>query len=82
VDGLRLCECEGCKGKSASELVWGFADRVAREVYKTHPHKRITCGAYTSYVDPPDTIVKFSPNLSVWISNACNAPQKLDRWLS
>ncbi len=48
VDGLRLCECEGCRGKSASELVWGFADRVAREVYMTHPNKRITCGAYTS----------------------------------
>ncbi len=70
VDGLRLCECERCQGKSASELVWGFADRVAREVYRTHPDKRITCGAYTTYVDAPDTIKKFSPNLSVWIANA------------
>jgi hypothetical protein len=77
VDGLRLCECEGCKGKSASELVWGFADRVAREVYKTHPAKRITCGAYTSYIDPPDTMGKFSPNLSVWISN-CGRPMMED----
>jgi hypothetical protein len=54
-------------------LVWGFASRVAREVYKTHPTKRVTCGAYTSYSDPPDTIDKFSPNLSVWISN-CGRP--------
>ena len=70
VDGLRLCECDDCKGKSASELVWGFADRVAREVYKTHPDRRITCGAYTTYIEAPDTIAKFSPNLAVWIANA------------
>ena len=76
-DGLMLCACEGCKGKSASELVWGFADRVAREVYKSHPDKRITCGAYTSYVDAPDTIEKFSPNLSVWIAN-CGRPMMED----
>ncbi|MDZ4852301.1 MAG: DUF4838 domain-containing protein [Pirellulaceae bacterium] len=70
VDGLQLCQCENCSGKSASELVWGFADRVAREVYKKYPDNRITCGAYTSYIEAPDTIEKFSPNLAVWIANA------------
>lgn len=68
-DGLQRCGCDGCKGKSMSDLVWGFADRVAREVYKTHPHKRISCGAYTSYKLAPDSIDKFSPNLSVWMVN-------------
>jgi hypothetical protein len=70
VDGLRLCQCESCKGKSAPELVWGFANRVAAEVCKTHPDRLITCGAYTSYVDPPDSIRKFSPNLAVAIANS------------
>ena len=69
VDGLRGCQCEKCAGKSASELVWGFADRVARQILLSHPGKRVTCGAYTSYVEPPDNIAKFSPNLAVWISN-------------
>jgi len=69
VDGLKLCQCEQCMGKSASELVWGFADRVARQIHATHPDKRVTCGAYTSYVEPPKSIQKLSPNLSVWISN-------------
>ena len=69
VDGLKVCQCETCQGKTASELVWGFADAVAREVYKTHPNRRITCGAYTSYSEAPDTIKQFSPNLGVWISN-------------
>ncbi len=77
VDGLRLCQCEKCQGKTASELVWGFADRVARQVHQTHPGKRITCGAYTSYVEPPDSIKQFSPNLAVWISN-CGRPKMLD----
>jgi len=77
VDGLRLCQCEKCAGKTASELVWGFADRVARQVYQTHPGKRITCGAYTSYIEPPDSIKQFSPNLAVWISN-CGRPMMLD----
>lgn len=68
-DGLRLCQCETCRGKSASDLVWGFADRVARKIHESHPGKRVTCGAYTSYVTPPGSIDKLSPNLAVWISN-------------
>jgi hypothetical protein len=77
VDGLRVCQCEKCTGQSASELVWGFADRVARQIHQTHPAKRITCGAYTSYAEPPDSIQQFSPNLAVWISN-CGRPKMTD----
>jgi hypothetical protein len=69
VDGLRLCQCEKCAGKSASDLVWGFADRVARQILQSHPGKRVSCGAYTSYVQPPSSKEKLSPNLAVWISN-------------
>jgi hypothetical protein len=69
VDGLRLCQCEKCAGKSASDLVWGFADRVARQILASHPGRRVTCGAYTSYVTPPSSPAKLSPNLAVWISN-------------
>jgi hypothetical protein len=69
-DGLMGCECDKCKGKTRSELVWGFADRVAIELYKSHPAKRISCGAYSTYIEAPDTIVKFSPNLTVCISNS------------
>ena len=69
VDGLRVCQCESCAGKSASELVWSFADRVARQILQSHPAKRVTCGAYTSYQEPPRSLAKLSPNLAVWISN-------------
>lgn len=43
-DGLRQCQCEQCRGLSPSDYVFGFLDRVAREVYQTHPD-RIILGA-------------------------------------
>lgn len=81
-DGLVLCQCEKCQGKTLSQLVWGFADRVARDVYQTHPHKLVSCGAYTSYVDAPDTIEKLSPNLVVQLFSAPQRPMlgDADNW--
>ncbi len=68
-DGFRKCGCESCKGKEPSDLVWNFVNRVAAELYKTHPDRLVSCGAYTPYVDPPKSIKKFSPNVAVFISN-------------
>lgn len=68
-DGYRGCECELCEGQSASELVWGFIDRVARELHETHPDRLVTGGAYAQYRMPPDSIDTFSPNVAVFISN-------------
>ncbi|MCA1810019.1 MAG: DUF4838 domain-containing protein [Lentisphaerae bacterium] len=67
-DGYRHCQCELCAGKTPSELVWGFVDSVARELYKTHPDRLVLCGAYAAYREPPETIEKFSPNVVVRIS--------------
>lgn len=72
-DGFVKCECAECGPKTESEVVWEFVDRVARELYKTHPDRLVTCGAYTSYAEPPDTIDKFSPNVAVFISNSGRA---------
>ncbi len=69
-DGLKKCQCEKCANKSAEELVWSFTDRVAREVYKTHPNKFVLGGAYTMYKDAPDFIEKFPPNFIISISNS------------
>lgn len=68
-DGFRKCGCELCRDKSPSELVWGFVDRVARELYRTHPGRRVSCGAYTPYTHPPGTIKRFTPNVVVFVSN-------------
>lgn len=69
-DGIMLSQDEASQGKTASELVWEFKERVAREVHKTHPDRFVIGGAYTTYLHPPETIEEFSPNLVVNIANA------------
>ncbi len=69
VDGLALCQCEGCGGKPANELVWEFVDRVSRELYKTHPDHMITCGAYANYREAPTTVDQFTPNVGLFIGH-------------
>lgn len=75
IDGYGcLCQCELCKGKGTfergwngrmSDYVWGFVNRVATELYKTHPDRRVNCVAYSGYQLPPLNIGKLSPNVTV-----------------
>jgi hypothetical protein len=69
-DGFKQCQCDSCLGKSPSDLVWGFVDRVARELYQSHPDRLVSCGAYTPYIYPPGTVARFTPNVVVFIANA------------
>ena len=71
-----VCQCELCEGKEVEEMgsrgklshhVWDFANRVAREVGKTHPDKLITCCAYGANTQPPTNIDKLEPNVQVLI---------------
>ena len=71
-----MCQCDLCKGKKTpergsagvmSDYVWGFVDRVARELYKTHPDRKVHCSAYSAYALPPEKISKFSPNVMVGV---------------
>ena len=68
-DGLRKCQCEKCEAHDLNALVWRFVDRVARELYRSHPDRLVSTGAYSSYVDPPESIERFPPNLVVYIAN-------------
>lgn len=70
----RVCECEFCEGKGTpergwhggmSDYVWHHVNRVAQEVYKTHPDKLVSCFAYGTYLLPPTGVDKLSPNLVV-----------------
>ena len=69
-----ICQCDKCKGKTSPELgfqgslsnyVWDYVNRVAKEVYKTHPDRFITNCSYGTYRPPPSNIDKFSPNIVV-----------------
>lgn len=74
-----LCQCDLCKGKDApergwdgqlSDYVWDFVNRVAKEVYKTHPDRLVSCVAYSAYQLTPLKIDKLSPNVAVIICQA------------
>ncbi len=71
-----ICQCEKCEGKKSPELgsrgmlsnyVWDFVNRVAKEVGKTHPDKKISNCAYGIYTEPPSNIKKLEPNVQVVI---------------
>ncbi len=78
VDGFTsICQCELCEGKGQPErgwrgqfsnYVWDYCNKVAREVYKTHPNRKVVGMAYTTYMLPPTNIDKLSPNLMVTIA--------------
>jgi hypothetical protein len=73
---ISICQCDLCKGKELPEMgargklsnhVWDFVNRVAKEVGKTHPNKKILCCAYGANTDPPTNIGKLQPNVQVMI---------------
>lgn len=79
-DGFKHCQCDRCKGQetldrgpsgSSSDYVWGFVARVANELAKTHPDRKVFCGAYSSYRLPPRSIDKLPDNVWVQITNGC-----------
>ncbi len=73
---VAICQCPLCRGKDSperehrgrlSDYVWGFVNRVAREVRRTHPDKMISNCAYGVYRLPPEGIDKLEPNVLVCI---------------
>ena len=74
-----ICQCPLCEGKDSperdqrgllSDYVWDFVNRVAKEVGKTHPDKKILNCAYGVYTLPPLKIEKLEPNVVVSIVGA------------
>lgn len=72
-----ICECEKCASQADtsmgwmgqySDYVWKYVNKVAREVYKTHPDRKIVAMAYTTYLLPPKDIKTFSPNIIVCVA--------------
>ena len=96
-----MCQCPLCKGKDTpergyrgrlSDYVWGYVNRIAKEVAKTHPGKKVLNAAYGAYKLPPLKIGKLEPNVQVCIVGGRriqeSAPQQrkavrelVDSWL-
>jgi hypothetical protein len=72
----KMCECEACRaqytlkrqGGGLSDYVWDYMNRVAAEVARTHPQKKVCAYAYQSTLLPPEKIAKLHPNLAVIIA--------------
>ncbi|MBO4345834.1 MAG: DUF4838 domain-containing protein [Victivallales bacterium] len=79
MDNSSWCKCPECqkqilpeavcgKGKfsndKASNYIFGFVNKVAREVAKTHPGKYIGAGTYADFCYPPAD-VKLEPNVMI-----------------
>ena len=78
MDNSRWCKCPGCQAEmnkaeeknpqfnngKASDYVFNFVNKVAREIRKTHPDKWIGALAYSSYAYYPDK-VEVEPNVVV-----------------
>ena len=72
-DNTNMCGCDQCRAQyrsdygpagNASHYVWGFVNRLAKELRKTHPNAGVCCLAYFNYTTPPEGMV-FEPNVAV-----------------
>ncbi|MFW6107406.1 MAG: DUF4838 domain-containing protein [bacterium] len=73
---VAICQCPLCEGQDTperghrgrlSDYVWGFVNRVAKEVRKTHPDRMVSNCAYGVYTLPPLKVDKLEPNVLVCI---------------
>jgi hypothetical protein len=48
-----------------SDHVWGYLNRVALELNRSHPDHLVSALAYSAYTQPPEKIGKMSPNLAL-----------------
>ncbi len=71
-----MCQCPLCLGKettggnrkgSMTDYVFNFINRVAIELYRTHPDRKVSALAYGAYTLPPQNIERLSPNLEIWM---------------
>ena len=46
-----------------SDQVWGHINKMALELYRSHPDRLVSGLAYSAYKMPPEKIAKLSPNL-------------------
>jgi len=78
MDTARWCKCARCQAELdlsqksnpqfnnglASPYIWGFVNKVAAEVRKTHPDKYLSALGYSSYAYYP-TGLELEPNIAV-----------------
>jgi len=73
-DGFGACQCQLCEGTTKlergwdgalSDHVWGYVNRLARDLYQTHPDHGVSGLSYGAYRMPPESIDRLSPNITL-----------------
>ena len=73
-DGFGACQCELCEGTTRlergwegalSDHVWGYVNRLAQDLYKTHPDHGVSGLSYGAYRMTPQSIDRLSPNITL-----------------
>ena len=79
-DGQGWCTCEGCRAMDREMDPWdgfegtyshryfGWLNRVAAELEKTHPDKLLGCLAYSTYILPPEEL-DLHPNIIPYLTS-------------
>ena len=72
--GATICECDSCRVQATpqrgwqggmSDYVWGYINRLALELHKSHPDRMVSGLSYSAYQLPPEKIARMSPNLAI-----------------
>lgn len=73
------CECSVCASfPSDTDVMLTFANRVAKEVAKKYPKKRLSILSYHSMYFAPKSNVKAEPNVEVMFCRETNMTQPID----
>lgn len=79
-DGLTPCECEPCKAihPNVGERLWIVHRKLAEEVRKSHPTKKVMLLAYADTQNPPKTFNTFPDNVIIQMCKY--SPEDFTRW--
>ena len=81
-DGYRPCECDQCKaiaGDDRGEALWIVHRKLAEEMEKRRPGKKVVLMAYGPTAHPPKTFDKFPDNV-VAVQMCSYGPENFKEW--
>ena len=80
-DCYRACECDKCKviaGGDAGEALWIVHRKLAEEIKKRRPGKKVVVVAYEPTADPPKSFDRFPDNVVIELCNY--TPEYFEKW--
>lgn len=81
-DGYQPCQCKNCQAlhPDFKERLWIVHAKLAKEMEKRRPGKKIIIIAYGPTVEPPKTFSKFSDNVIIELAISLDAEEQFKAW--